>query len=56
MEDPFFRSLLPKNYVPFEGKIPSFKKGDKSLETWSREKQNFKEERIVLDDLDQVAL
>lgn len=34
--------VLPEGFVPFEGRIPSFKLDDKSLETWEKEKPLFK--------------
>jgi hypothetical protein len=45
MEDPFFASFIG-NYVPFEGRIPSFLLGDKTLETWSDEKSHFEDKYI----------
>jgi hypothetical protein len=36
-----FKRLLG-DHLPFSGKIPSFKKGDKSVAQWEKEKHNFK--------------
>ena len=36
-----FKRLLGDN-LPFSGKIPSFKKGDKSFARWEKEKHDFK--------------
>ena len=33
-------------FVPYSGKIPSFKRGDFSAETWLREKEQFKDQYI----------
>ena len=41
-ENAVHRRVLPTNFVPFEGRIPSFKLADKSLETWGKEKPLFK--------------
>jgi hypothetical protein len=49
------RELLPADYKPFNGLIPSFKKGDKTVKTWIDEKHNFPEERIACDDTELVA-
>jgi len=49
MNDPFFRSLI-NNHVPFEGRIPSFLRGDKTFETWIAEKRNFKPSYIPVGD------
>jgi hypothetical protein len=45
LDDTYFKSLIG-DYVPFNGKVPSFFKGDKSIETWIREKHLFKGEYI----------
>ena len=45
MDDPFFSSLLG-THVPFQGRVPSFLKGDKSIDTWIKEKSMFKGEYI----------
>lgn len=47
MNDPFFNSLLPKDYVPFGGRIPKFKFGC-SLEEWLEEKPLFRDERFEI--------
>ena len=49
MDDPFFLSLI-NNHVPFEGRIPSFLRGDKTFETWIAEKRNFEGEYISVGD------
>lgn len=49
------RELLGVDYKPFEGRIPSFKKGDKKVETWIAEKHLFPEERIACEDTQIVA-
>jgi hypothetical protein len=41
MNDPFFVSLIG-NHVPFEGRIPGFLMGDRSIDTWIKEKRIFK--------------
>lgn len=40
------RACLPANFSPFEGRIPSFKKGDLSRETWDKEREDFRDQRI----------
>ncbi len=40
------RACLPPNFLPFEGRIPSFKKGDISHDTWEKEKEFFRDQRI----------
>jgi hypothetical protein len=45
LDDEYFTSLIG-DYVPFNGKVPSFFKGDKSFETWITEKHLFKGEYI----------
>ena len=44
--DECFHKTLVGDYIPFEGKIPSFLKGDKSIEMWESEKKDFKDEYI----------
>ena len=45
VEDGIIKTLLDE-YVPFEGRIPSFLKGDSSPSTWAIEKDLFKDEYI----------
>jgi hypothetical protein len=40
------RACLPTDFVPFEGRIPSFKKGDLTRETWDKERHLFRDEHI----------
>lgn len=40
------RTCLPADFVPFEGRIPSFKKGDLTRETWDKERHLFRDEHI----------
>lgn len=40
------RACLPQGFVPFEGRIPSFKKGDFTRETWDKERHLFRDEHI----------
>lgn len=40
------RACLPKDFVPFEGRIPSFKKGDLTRETWEKEWELFRDQHI----------
>lgn len=40
------RACLPKDFVPFEGRIPSFKKGDLTRETWDKERELFRDQHI----------
>jgi len=40
------RTCLPPDFVPFEGRIPSFKKGDLTRETWDKERHLFRDEHI----------
>jgi len=49
MEDTFFGSLI-NNHLPFEGRIPSFLRGDKTFETWIIEKRHFEGEYIPVED------
>jgi hypothetical protein len=49
MDDSFFGSLI-NNHVPFEGRIPSFLRGDKTFETWIAEKCHFEGEYIPVGD------
>lgn len=37
------RALLPENFVLWEGKVPSFMKGDRSQETWNKEAATFRD-------------
>jgi hypothetical protein len=43
-----FKKLL-NLHTPFDGRIPSFKNGDKSFETWKREKDYFKSYMLECD-------
>ena len=45
VEDGIIKTLLD-GYVPFEGCVPSFLKGDSTLDTWKVEKDLFKDEYI----------
>lgn len=49
MDDTFFGSLI-NNHLPFEGRIPSFLRGDKTFETWIIEKRHFEGEYIPVED------
>jgi len=49
LDDEFFSSLIG-DYVPFKGKVPSFLKGDKTIETWIVEKGMFKGEYVSVED------
>jgi len=40
------RACLPPDFLPFEGRIPSFKKGDLTRETWDKERELFRDEHI----------
>ncbi len=40
------RTCLPQDFVPFEGRIPSFKKGDLTRETWDKERELFRDQHI----------
>ena len=40
------RTCLPSGFLPFEGRIPSFKKGDLSRETWEKEWDLFRDQHI----------
>lgn len=40
------RACLPKDFNPFEGRIPSFKKGDLNRETWDKERELFRDQHI----------
>lgn len=40
------RACLPEGFVPFEGRIPSFKKGDLTRETWDKERELFRDQHI----------
>ena len=40
------RACLPQGFLPFEGRIPSFKKGDFTRETWDKERHLFRDEHI----------
>jgi hypothetical protein len=40
---------LLADYIPFAGKVPEFLKGDKTLETWLKQKEDFKDEYRVMD-------
>ena len=40
------RACLPLGFVPFEGRIPSFKKGDLTRETWDKERELFRDQHI----------
>jgi hypothetical protein len=40
------RTCLPADFVPFGGRIPSFKKGDLTRETWDKERELFRDEHI----------
>lgn len=40
------RACLPHDFVPFEGRIPSFKRGDLSRETWDKERELFRDQHI----------
>lgn len=44
-EDGIIKTLLG-DHVPFNGRIPSFLKGDSSLDTWKSEKELFKDDYI----------
>ena len=44
-----FRKLL-REHVPFSGRIPSFKKGDRSLAQWEKEKENFQGYYLTCDE------
>ena len=37
------------DYIPFGGKVPEFLKGDKTLETWLKQKDDFKDEYLEMD-------
>jgi hypothetical protein len=45
LEDGIIKSLLG-DHVPFGGSIPSFLRGDSSIETWNAEKELFKDDYI----------
>jgi hypothetical protein len=45
VEDGIIKTLLG-DYVPFNGYIPSFLRGDQTTETWKNEKELFKDEYI----------
>ena len=47
-------SMFLNGYVPFQGHVPSFLTGDKSFETWLKEKSLFKGEYVSVPD-DSVA-
>lgn len=49
MDDEFFASLIG-GHVPFDGRIPGFLLGDKSIDTWISEKRHFKGEYIPVGD------
>jgi hypothetical protein len=40
------RACLPEGFLPFEGRIPSFKKCDLSRETWEKEWNLFRDQHI----------
>lgn len=40
------RACLPEGFLPFEGRIPSFKKGDLTRETWEKEWNLFRDQHI----------
>lgn len=48
LDDQYFSSLIG-DYVPFKGEVPSFLKGDKSIEVWMIEKGMFKGEYISVE-------
>jgi hypothetical protein len=39
-------SSILESYSPFQGRIPSFMNGNKSIETWQNEKHDFRDEYI----------
>lgn len=37
------KALLPNNFIPWEGRVPSFVRGDRTQETWDRESALFRD-------------
>lgn len=54
-DDSIIKKYISCDYVPFGGKIPMFLQGDKTMETWKREEDKFKDEKRNLVNLNGPA-